>query len=152
VCSRVSPLLYRRTEPERFATAFLAVLDSASGRVRYANAGHNPALLVRAAGEVERLAATGLPLGLLPEARYAAGEVTLGVGDLLVVYTDGIVEAANSDEEEFGLDRLIETCLRWRRESLEELAGALEADLQAFAAGVPFADDRTVVLARRQAT
>ena len=149
ICNRVCRRLYQRTSPERFATAFLAALEPRSGRMRYANAGHNPALLVHATGGVERLAATGLPLGLLPAVSYTARETHLAPGDLLLLYTDGIVEATNPEDEEYGLDRLIEACLRHRGGSLKELAHALEADLEAFVRGVPFADDRTLVLARR---
>lgn len=149
VCDQVSRRLYRRTGPERFATAFVAALEPAGGRLRYANAGHDPALVVRATGEVERLAATGVPLGVLPVAPYGVKEVTLAPGDMLVLYTDGIVEAGNPEEQEYGLDRLIEACLCHRGGSLQELARALETDLEAFAAGIPFADDRTLVLVRR---
>ncbi len=151
ICARIARLLYARTSAESFATAFLGVLDPATGRLRYANAGHNPALLVRASGEVERLLATGTPLGVLPAARYTVAEVTLAQGEFLVLYTDGIVEATNPDDEEYGLERMIETVLRHRGESLDRLARALNADLETFVRGIPFADDRTLVLLRRLA-
>ncbi|MFY9823291.1 MAG: SpoIIE family protein phosphatase [Thermoanaerobaculia bacterium] len=149
ICVRLSRLLYRRTPPEKFATALLAVLETATGRLRYTNAGHNPGLIVRAGGEVERLGSSGAPLGLLPSAPYGAAETTLAPGDLLVLYTDGIAEAANPDDEEYGLERILQACARHRREPCAELASALEKDLETFAQGVPFADDRTIVLARR---
>ena len=151
ICARIARLLYARTNAESFATAFLGVLEPSSGRVRYANAGHNPALLVRVSGAVERLGATGTPLGVLPAARYAGAEVTLAPGECLVLYTDGIVEATNTEDDEYGLERMIETVLRHRGKSLDQLASALDADLEAFVRGVPFADDRTLVLARRLA-
>lgn len=149
ICVRLSRLLYRRTPPEKFATALLAVLDTASGRLRYTNAGHNPAVLVRAGGEAEELGPTGVPLGLLPSARYRAAETTLAPGDTLVLYTDGIAEAADPADEEYGLERIKQVCARHRGEPCAALAAALEKDLETFARGVPFADDRTVVLARR---
>jgi serine phosphatase RsbU (regulator of sigma subunit) len=149
VCERIAPLLYSRTSAESFATAFLGVLEPATGRFRYANAGHNPGLLVRASGEVEQLLATGTPLGVLPAASYEAAEVTLAGGDTLVLYTDGIVEATDPDDEEYGLERLIEAVLRHRGQDLERLARGLDADLEAFVRGTPFADDRTLVLAHR---
>ena len=80
-----------------------------------------------------------------------AAEVTLAGGDLLFLYTDGITEAANAEEEEFGLPRLVESCLGHGGESLEGLAGAIERDLERFVLGLPYADDRTVVLLRRRA-
>lgn len=150
IFARIARLLYARTSAESFATAFLGVLEPATGRVRYANAGHNPALVVRASGAVEQLVATGTPLGILPSARYPASEVVLAPGESLVLYTDGIVEATNPADEEYGLERLIDAVLRHRGEGLEEFARCLDADLEAFAAGVPFADDRTLVLARRR--
>jgi sigma-B regulation protein RsbU (phosphoserine phosphatase) len=149
ICAKLSRLLYRRTPPERYATAFVGALDPASGVLRYANAGHNPPLVVRAAGEVEELPATGVPIALLPEAAYEAAEARLAPGDTLVLYTDGIVEAANPEGEEYGAERLADVCRRHRQSPCADLAAALEADLEAFARGVPFADDRTLVMARR---
>jgi sigma-B regulation protein RsbU (phosphoserine phosphatase) len=75
--------------------------------------------------------------------------VTLAGGDLLLLYTDGITEAANHDEEEFGLPRLIESCFQHREEPLRELARQIERDLERFVLGVPFVDDRTFVMIRR---
>ncbi len=149
ICAKLSRLLYRRTPPEKYATAFVAALAVAGGGLRYANAGHNPPLLVRAGGAVEELGATGVPIALLAGAEYEAGESRLEPGDLLVLYTDGIVEAANPEDEEYGIERLAELCRRHRLAACAEIAAALEADLEAFVRGVPFADDRTLVMARR---
>lgn len=151
VCIKIARLLHRRTPPEKYATAFLAVLEPASGTLRFTNAGHNPALLLRASGGIERLEATGVPLGLLPGASYEQGETALEPGDLLVAYTDGITEAINPSEEEYGEERLAELCREHIASPLDELSAALETDLRRFADGVPFADDRTAVLIRRQA-
>jgi phosphoserine phosphatase RsbU/P len=151
ICGELARLLYARTPPEKYATAFLAVLEPAAGILRYVNAGHNPGLLLRRSGAVELLAATGTPLGLLPASRYQAAEVTLAGGDLLFLYTDGITEAADAEGGEFGLPRLVEACIRHRGDSLEGLAGGIERDLERFVLGLPCADDRTVVLLRRLA-
>jgi phosphoserine phosphatase RsbU/P len=149
ICARLSRLLYRRTPPERYATAFVGALDPGTGVLRYANAGHNPPLVVRAGGDVEELPATGVPIALLPAADYEAAEVRLAPGDTLLLYTDGIVEAANPEGDEYGAERLADLCRRHRQSTCAELAAALEADLEAFVRGVPFADDRTLVMARR---
>jgi phosphoserine phosphatase RsbU/P len=149
ICGELARLLYARTPPEKYATAFFAVLEPATGALRYANAGHNPGLLLRRSGAVEQLGATGPPLGLLQAARYDAAEVRFEAGDLLLLYTDGLTEAMNPDDEEFGLDRLTEVCLRHRHEDLRELAREVEADLERFVRGVPFEDDRTFVMVRR---
>jgi serine phosphatase RsbU (regulator of sigma subunit) len=150
ICNLVGPLLLARTPPEKYATAFLGTLEIESGTLRFANAGHNPPLLVRCSrGSVERLEGTGPPLGLIPGARYDGGSVTLEPGDVLVIYTDGITEAENPEGEELGLQRLEELVCRHAGEGLTAVAAALEAGLERFVRGVPFADDRTLLLLRR---
>jgi sigma-B regulation protein RsbU (phosphoserine phosphatase) len=149
ICSRLSRRLFARTSAERYATGILAVLHTDTGRFCYTNAGHNPALLLRASGEHEELKATGLPLGLLPMGEYEREERTLGPGDLVVLYTDGVTEAANPAGEEYGLDRLLELSRVHAPSGVLALADALQSDLDRFAAGVPFGDDRTFLLLRR---
>jgi len=149
ICDRVSRLLYERTPPEKYATAFLAILEHESGVVRYVNAGHNPGIVIRSDGRAEWLRSTGPPLGILPVAAFEAAEVTLGEADTFLVYTDGITEATNPQDEEYGGDRLMAVGQGCCAASLEELAAAIEADVAGHADGVPFADDRTLVLLRR---
>ena len=91
----------------RFTTAFLGELDLASRTMRYICAGHNPPLLRRAPGVLERLEAGGLPLGVMASARFEQGAVTLDSGDMLVVFTDGVAEAENERQEEYGEPRLL---------------------------------------------
>ncbi len=146
---RVSRLLNRRTPEERFATLFLGFLDPPSGRLRYASAGHEPALLMRASGEEEWLEPTGMPVGILDDATFGDRETVVGPGDLLVLYSDGLSEAVNADEEEFGRARLAEVCRRHRECAAAELARAVEAATDRFVGGVPYGDDRTIVIARR---
>ncbi len=148
-CSRVSRLLYQRTPAEKYATAVIAAIDAASGSVEYANAGHNPGLVVRGDGAVEMLGPTGVPLGLLPNMPYRAATVTLQPGDSLVLYTDGITEAADDEEEELGLERLVDVCRAHREASAAELADAIDGAVAAFVAGRPPGDDRTLLIARR---
>jgi len=151
ICARACRLLFARTPPEKYATCFLAVLDRASGSVRFTNAGHNPGLLVRASGAVEWLRSTGMPIGILPEGAYRRGEVELGPGDLLALYTDGITEASDPDDQEYGQERLGAVVKRHRHRPLDDLLRAVESDLAEFARGVPYADDRTIVVVRRSA-
>ena len=151
VCVRVSRRLHSRTPPEKYATAFVARLRLAEHLLDWTNAGHNPALLVRTDGGVERLAATGPPVGLLPAAAYAAVTTALAPGDLLVVYTDGITEAVDPFDEEFGLERLERLAISERAAPLAELRTSIEAALDEFVRGVPYADDRTLLLLRRRA-
>jgi serine phosphatase RsbU (regulator of sigma subunit) len=149
ICSKLSDRLHRRSPPEKYATAMVAVLEADGGRVRYTSAGHNPALLLRPSSEVQSLGATGPPIGLVDAASFVAEEIELGPGDSLVLYTDGITEAENPDGAQYGLDRLIDVCQQHREVPLPELASIIERSLQEFAHGVPFGDDRTLLMARR---
>ncbi len=149
VFETVSALLFERTPPDKFATAFLAVLDLASGSLSFVNAGHTAGVLLRASGEPLLLKSNGVPLGLLPDAKYRAEGATLEPGDSLMLYSDGITEATNPRGEEFGAKRLVEAFRRCHRLRLRELARSLEAELEAFVEGTPFEDDRTLVLVRR---
>jgi sigma-B regulation protein RsbU (phosphoserine phosphatase) len=90
-----------------------------------------------------------VPLGILPEANYGCSEVELNVGDTIVLYTDGITEAENPEGEEYGEKRLAALCAEHRKESLDELATTIALDQDAYVRGVPYVDDRTVVMVRR---
>ncbi len=149
IFNRVSPQMNAKTPVESFATAFLGIFSVETGNFRYASAGHDPTILARAGGEVEMLMPTGMPLGLMPDATYTGSETSLEIGDSLVMYTDGITEAANPEQEEFGRERLIEVCREHHAESPKELASSIEEVVDAFVEGVPYHDDRTLVIVRR---
>lgn len=149
VFTRLNRLLEERTPPEWFATAYLAKLNTRSGRLRYASAGHNPALLIRGNGEIEQLAKTGLPLGVMSGVSYGGVDATLDAGDWLVVYTDGITEAFNATKDEYGLDRLISVCLEERNATAEGMLTAIRDDVERFSDGEPRADDQTLVIFHR---
>ena len=120
-----------------------------TGELVYLNAGHNPALVLRADGTVEQLGPGGLPLGLLPDASYRAERLVLGPEDLACLYSDGITEATSPGDEEFGLDRLAALLAVERGRPLAELMRAIDDAVVSFAAGQPQGDDQTVVLVRR---
>ena len=117
--------------------------------MRFANAGHLPALVVDRSGGHRWLSARGLPLGLMPDAEYEQGEDLLAPGDLLVLFTDGFTEACDATEEEFGQERLVEVCVELRARPLAEISAQLEEKLNTFTAGAPPSDDRTLMLLRR---
>jgi serine phosphatase RsbU (regulator of sigma subunit) len=150
ICAKISRRLFMKTPPERYVTAFIAALDPGTGRLSYTNAGHLPGLLVRRDGAVQRLEANGLPIGLFPVVEYGRAEVTLEPGDVLVLYTDGITEAANPKGDEFGLDRLQAVVQKHAQEPLVALAVAIETEVEVFADGTPYGDDRTLVMLRRE--
>jgi sigma-B regulation protein RsbU (phosphoserine phosphatase) len=149
ICTKVCRRLFHRTPPAKYATMFLGILEPATHKFTYTNAGHNPALVVRADGEVRELGTTGLPVGLMEVGNYTQIEIEFQPGDTLILYTDGITEAENPEEEEYGLERLIEACKKNRDKGLVEMSEAIYHDLDEFADGVPYADDRTLVLGRR---
>jgi serine phosphatase RsbU (regulator of sigma subunit)/pSer/pThr/pTyr-binding forkhead associated (FHA) protein len=149
LCSGLNDLIYRRTNPEKFITMFTVLYNPKSGLLAYTNAGHNPALLVRTDGSCELLKAHGPPLGLFPGRAYGAGSLTLSPGDLVVLYTDGITEASDPADEEFGTERLIQVVRESRQKPVKEIEVDVLASLASFVRGVPYADDRTFVLLRR---
>lgn len=109
----VNNALFESTNPEHFATLFLAVLDPDGTRFRYASAGHNPPLLLRQSGDINWLRPAGTPLGMFPNMKYPVKDVEIFPGDLVVAYTDGITEAVNWQGEEFeetGLESVVRYC------------------------------------------
>ncbi len=151
----VNRLFYENTSQESYATLFFADYDDASRRLRYANCGHNPPILMRAGGHVERLVATTTVVGLFTDWECPIREVTMASGDVLVVYTDGVTEATNADGEEFGEERLIALARDlWRRIvqahqvlPAEALLTTISVEVQRFSYGEQ-ADDLTLVVAK----
>ena len=94
------------TPSEQFLTLFIAILDLKTKTLQYVNAGHNPQLLLRSDGSVLRLESTGRPLGLLRGGTYEEVRFTMGKGDCVFLYTDGLVEAENEVGQEFGMQNL----------------------------------------------
>lgn len=149
ICERLNDWLVRRIGPEKFVTFFAAHYDPEGGEVLYTNAGHNPGLLVRSGGAVEQLEAHGTPLGILPGRRYGSDVLTLSPGDLIVLYSDGVTEATNPADEEFGIERLQQVVVPGRFLPLKDLGESVAEELNRFVEGKPFADDRTLVILRR---
>jgi len=145
ICASVNRLLCKNMANGRFATFCYARIDVPGRGVVYANAGHNPPLIVRAGGDVERLSEGGMVLGVFPENGYEQGELPLASGDRLVFYTDGITEARSPDGEEYGEDRLAAAALSSRSAPVESMKDALLADVNAFTGG-QFEDDATMIV------
>jgi sigma-B regulation protein RsbU (phosphoserine phosphatase) len=146
---RLNKITCANCPSNRFITFFFSVLDPATGNLSFANAGHNPPIVVRTSGEVEMLDGGGPVLGVLPIAPYSEQQARLGPGDLLVVYSDGVTEAANTGDEEFGEERLIEVLKRRRTESSDAIVSAVMESVNRFTSGAPQADDITLVVAKR---
>ena len=143
----VNHLFYENTPEDRYATLFFADYDDASRCLRYANCGHNPPLLLRANGVLERLSATATVLGLFKNWKCALEEVSLRPGDVLLVYTDGITEAPDITGKEFGESRLLEILRSHPQVSVNELLSLILAAVQEFS-GASQADDLTLVIAQ----
>jgi phosphoserine phosphatase RsbU/P len=133
----------------RFITFFFGILDPATGELRYASAGHNPPVLVRANRDYELLPGGGLILGILPMAKYEENVATLHRGDTLVMFSDGVTEAPNPRDEEYGEERLAHLIASMPQASARELVQAVHSSVAQFTEGAPPADDITVVVARR---
>jgi len=147
--ARLSEAISRRTGPDRFITFFLVLLDPATGEIEYTNAGHNPGLLRRRDGSIEELASHGLPLALFPGKPYGSSRFVLEPGEILCLYTDGVTEANDPKGNEFGMPRLKEFLAEQANSEVSEIEARLSSLLEAYAAGEPFADDRTLVMVRR---
>jgi phosphoserine phosphatase RsbU/P len=147
--TRIDRHLRRYAATRKFLTLFFGVLEPESGLLRYVSAGHNPALLVRASGPIERVESTGVPVGILPNASWREETLRLEPGDLLALYTDGLTEAVDEAEEEFGLERLRAVLEAGRGLPARELCDGLMARVADFASGMPQYDDQTVLLLRR---
>ncbi len=148
VATRLNEFLHDSVEPGRFVTAFLGVLDPATGRLVYTNAGHNPPAIVRSDGSVDWLGTGGLIFGIMAGARFERGETVLAPGELLALYTDGVTEGADASGEQFGEDRLVESLRARASAPLAALAESLVEEVRAFEGATGPADDLTVLLAR----
>jgi hypothetical protein len=148
-CGRINRMLCERTACERFATLFWAVFDPASGTLRYVNAGHGAPMLVRRGRKgMERLCEGGPVLGLLSGATYEAGTVEIEDSDTLILYSDGISEATNQKDEEFGEDRVTEIVSSSAEATTETICKRIVSAVNAFASAGPAQDDRTLMVIR----
>ena len=149
ILSLLNRHLYRSTQPEKYATLFLAHYDGLSRRLVYANGGHLPPLLLRANDTVTRLDRGGSVVGLLDELAWEQGTEHLGVGDILIAYSDGVTEPEN-DFGEFGEGRLLEVVRRHRHLSLEAISEQVIQTLRTWIGAQEQPDDVTLVLARQR--
>ena len=147
IMRQVNRLLYESTAPQHFATLFLAEYDDTRQRLGFVNCGHNPPVLLKGDGSVRRLAATACVLGMFPDWECGVEEVELGAGDLLALFTDGITEATDERENEFGEERLIAALDEFRNRSAAETLETVIHLVQEFG-GSDQADDLTLIVAR----
>lgn len=149
---RSNALLFKSTDADKFATLFYGVLDAGTHRLAYANAGHNYPLLLKPGIEPSRLDLGGLVLGCLEEFTYTEGVVELAAGDTLLIYSDGITESLNADEDEFGEERLASFLMAGGAETAAKLINRIVAAVRAHAGELSQRDDMTLLIIKRTET
>ena len=154
ICSRLNGLLVKNTDERMFVTFFYGILDRLKATFTYTNAGHNPPVLLRARGKVERLEEGGMLLGFLSDQDYAQAVVALEPGDVLVLFTDGITEAINPQAETredkyFGEEKFIEVLKANAGRSVADIQAAVLAAITDHTRRAPQSDDITLVVIKR---
>jgi phosphoserine phosphatase RsbU/P len=141
---------YTSSLADRYATLFYGVFDQAARTLRYVNAGHNPPAVLRPDGSVDWLEPSGAPVGMLPDSSYQENILQLNPGDLVIAYTDGVVETTNPGREEWGVQGLLKATATWERErskGAEDLVRLIFNSLDYFSRGCQ-TDDATVAVLR----
>ena len=134
----------------RFTTAFLAEYDPIRRTVDYINAGHNNPILRRASGQIERLDVGGLPFGIMPDVKFDSATITLAPGDWLIIFTDGVVEAENAQQSEYGEARLLAAIDAGKSVEPSEMLHRIMAEVDRFVGTTPQHDDVTCLLLKAE--
>ncbi|MGE5846176.1 MAG: PP2C family protein-serine/threonine phosphatase, partial [Ignavibacteria bacterium] len=134
----------------KFATLFYAILNSETNQITYCNAGHNNPYLIAADGKMTKLSVGGIIVGIMAEAQYDESIIDINPGEFLILFSDGITEAMNSAEEEFGDKRLTDIVLNNRKESVENIIDIIFREVKLFVGNSPQMDDMTVVIVKRE--
>lgn len=142
-------LLFRSTEPGKFATIFYGILEAETGHIEFTNGGHDAPLLIKKNKENILLEATGLLIGVMEEASYEKGSITLESGDLLCIYTDGITEAMNSEGVEYGVKRLHQCLNKHYDESAENIKDLIISSVKEHVQNAPQSDDITLMVIKK---
>jgi len=145
VVARLNHLFNHNIQLTKFVTLFLARYDESSRVLTYCNAGHNPPLVHRANGTIEALLPTGAAIGLVEDPVFLQGTITLRPGDRVLLYTDGVVESMNNEEELFGQERLEKFLQENSGTAVRNTIASLKEQLQKFSGGTLPADDTTVI-------
>ena len=141
--------IYLNSPPEKYATLFLSRYDAERRRLWYCNAGHLPPILLTAQG-ARALEPTGTVVGLLPNAAYEAKSVVLAPGTLLAIFTDGVTEALNKEDEEFGEHQLLAALQQSRMRAPEEIWDHVMSRVGAWQNDLPQHDDITLIVAKAE--
>lgn len=149
ICKKVNRLLLESMQPGNFVTAVYGVLDTKNHIFTFCNCGHNLPLLLRADGSVEHLSEGGPVLGVTPDAKYEERPIYIGVNDVVILFTDGVVEVFNDKDEEFGETRLTELVKKHRKKTTTEIRDAIYNAVNEFASDTHVFDDFTMIVLKR---
>ena len=147
--SFANKLLYRNTDPHRYATLFYGILNLKNNEVSYCNAGHNNPILISADKKVQRLDIGGVVVGVMPEYPYKEISIPMNAGDLLVIYSDGITEAMNEFEEEYEEERFINLLLELQDRSADNIIETVLKSVNEFSGHTEPMDDKTLVVIKK---
>ena len=150
IIANSNDLLYNSTEPSKFATLFYGILNPESNEIVFCNAGHNNPFLFSADGNVKELKTGGLILGCLPGSEYEEENVSINRNDIIVIFSDGISEAMNENEEEYGEERLKEFISNHLDESPDKIIENILSDVRIFVGKAPQWDDMTLLIIKRE--
>ncbi|HJQ69919.1 MAG TPA: SpoIIE family protein phosphatase [Blastocatellia bacterium] len=151
VMSEINRYIYENSPPNKYLTLFYGELDPDTGALMYSNGGHNTPMLVRPTGEIVKLDRGGLPIGLMQDATYQEDVVGFQPGDVLVIYSDGITESVNEQDEEFGETRLIEVVRHNINRSVSGIRDRIDESLSRFVGTTAPVDDMTLMIIKRTA-
>ncbi len=147
--TRANKLLYRSTDLQKFATLFYGILDSSKSIFHFSNAGHNPPFLIDSAKKVTRLTKGGTVLGFMEDYQFEEDSIKLNAGDMVIIYSDGITEALNKNNEEFGEDRLFVALTENIKSTADTLIEKVFDAVKIFVKDVPQSDDITIVVIKK---
>lgn len=149
MAAKLNDFVHSSSASNKFITFFFCELDRRTGVIRYINAGHNPPIIIAKDGAVARLESTGFCLGMFPAVTYEVSQVTLAKGEMVVLFTDGITDARNKDNGEFGEENLIGLLKKSSKKPASEIVGKVCAEVSSFTAGVEPFDDMTLIVLKR---
>ena len=147
VLGAVNRQVYACSLADRYATLFYGVFDGATRSLRYVNAGHNPPMVIRRDGSIIWLETGGPPVGMFPDFTYEQSAVQLNPGDVVLAYTDGVIEAVSPDGEEWGVEGLRRTPAESKSQCADDMVHEILASMDEFSRGRQ-TDDATVLVLR----
>ena len=149
MAGKLNDFVHRSSSPDRFITFFFCELNTKTGGLRYVNAGHNPPFIIKKNGKMSRLKSSGFCLGMFPSVVYEASQVTLGVGDMAVFFTDGITESRNKNNKEFGEEGLVQLLRKNVKRPAVKIVEKVCNEVSSFTSGVAPMDDMTFIVIKR---